>query len=197
MSRRVSVRQTNAKTVCEFQAIRLTKTLSYWSSGGEKTLKSEDGKAGFILVFGNGEAFSPENQKLGEIFQSKYDGNVDGFRLYAGGVGVIGNAINKKIADDLKLAEGISIPLTFVLLAFVFGALAASAMPLIVGVAAILGAFFILFLISLVTDVSVYALNLTTGMGLGLGIDYMPFAGQSSNTSLSNSGLSPSTLGAT
>jgi len=125
-----------------------------------------------ILIFGNGEAFTPENQKLGEIFQTKYDGKVAGFTLYAGGVGVVGNAINEKIADDLKLAEGISIPLTFVLLAFVFGALAASAMPLIVGVAAILGAFFILFLISLFTDVSVYALNLTTGMGLGLGIDY-------------------------
>jgi len=150
----------------------VTKTLSYWSSGGEKTLKSADGKAAYILIFGNGEAFSPENQKLGEIFQTKYDGKVAGFTLYAGGVGVVGNAINEKIADDLKLAEGISIPLTFVLLAFVFGALAASAMPLIVGVAAILGAFFILFLISLFTDVSVYALNLTTGMGLGLGIDY-------------------------
>ena len=150
----------------------VTKTLSYWSSGGEKTLKSADGKAAYILIFGNGEAFTPENQKLGEIFQSKYDGKVAGFTLYAGGVGVVGNAINEKIADDLKLAEGISIPLTFVLLAFVFGALAASAMPLIVGVAAILGAFFILFLISLFTDVSVYALNLTTGMGLGLGIDY-------------------------
>ena len=150
----------------------VTKTLSYWSSGGEKTLKSADGKAAYILIFGNGEAFTPENQKLGEIFQTKYDGKVAGFTLYAGGVGVVGNAINEKIADDLKLAEGISIPLTFVLLAFVFGALAASAMPLIVGVAAILGAFFILFLISLFTDVSVYALNLTTGMGLGLGIDY-------------------------
>jgi len=150
----------------------VTKTLSYWSSGGEKTLKSADGKAAYILIFGNGEAFTPENQKLGEIFQSKYDGKVAGFTLYAGGVGVVGNAINEKIADDLKLSEGISIPLTFVLLAFVFGALAASAMPLIVGVAAILGAFFILFLISLFTDVSVYALNLTTGMGLGLGIDY-------------------------
>ena len=48
----------------------------------------------------------------------------------------------------------------------------ASAMPLIVGVSAILGAFFILYLISLFTSVSIYALNLTTGMGLGLGIDY-------------------------
>jgi RND superfamily putative drug exporter len=45
-------------------------------------------------------------------------------------------------------------------------------MPLVVGVAAILGAFFILFLFTLFTDVSIYALNLTTGMGLGLGIDY-------------------------
>ncbi|MEN9687033.1 MAG: hypothetical protein RL381_45 [Actinomycetota bacterium] len=150
----------------------VTKTLSFWSSGGEPTLKSSDGKAAFILIYGKGEAFTPQSQRLGEIFQKKYDGKIDGLTLYAGGVGVVGNAITEKIGKDLKLSEGISIPLTFILLAFVFGALAASAMPLIVGVAAILGAFFILYLISLFTDVSVYALNLTTGMGLGLGIDY-------------------------
>lgn len=150
----------------------VNKTLSYWSSGGEKTLKSADGKAGFVLIYGDGEAFTPENQNLGKLFLEKYNGNVAGFTLYAGGVGVVGHSITKKISDDLKIAEAISIPLTFVLLAFVFGALAASAMPLIVGVAAILGAFFILYLISLFTEVSVYALNLTTGMGLGLGIDY-------------------------
>ena len=150
----------------------VTKTLSYWTSGGEPTLKSSDGKAAYILIYGKGEAFSPKSQELGAVFQKKYDGKIDGLTLYAGGVGVVGNAITEKISEDLKISEFISIPLTFILLAFVFGALAASAMPLIVGVAAILGAFFILFLISLVTDVSVYALNLTTGMGLGLGIDY-------------------------
>ena len=150
----------------------VTKTLSFWSSGGEATLKSSDGKAAFVLIYGEGEAFTPQSQRLGAIFQEKYDGKIDGLTLYAGGVGVVGNAITEKISKDLKLAEVISIPLTFILLAFVFGALAASAMPLIVGVAAILGAFFILYLLSLFTDVSVYALNLTTGMGLGLGIDY-------------------------
>ncbi len=150
----------------------VTKTLSYWSSNGEKTLKSADGNAGFVLIYGEGEAFTPENQDLGKIFLEKYNGEINGFTLYAGGVGVVGHAITKKISDDLKIAEAISIPLTFILLAFVFGALAASAMPLIVGVSAILGAFFILYLISLFTEVSVYALNLTTGMGLGLGIDY-------------------------
>ena len=150
----------------------VSKTLSYWSAGGAPSLKSSDGNAAYILVYGDGEAFSPKSQELGKIFQDNYDGKVDGFTLYAGGFGVIGNAITEKIGKDLKLSESISIPLTFILLAFVFGALAASAMPLIVGVAAILGAFFILYLLTLFTDVSVYALNLVTGMGLGLGIDY-------------------------
>jgi RND superfamily putative drug exporter len=150
----------------------VTKTLSYWTSGGEATLKSADGKAAYILVYGDGEAFTPESQKLGKVMQEKYDGSYEGLTLYAGGVGVVGHAITKKISDDLKIAELISIPLTFILLVLVFGALAASAMPLIVGVAAILGAFFILYLFTLFTTVSIYALNLTTGMGLGLGIDY-------------------------
>ena len=150
----------------------VTKTLSYWSAGGEKTLASTDGKAAYILVYGDGEAFTPESQSMGAYFQQNYDGKRDGLTLYSGGVGVIGNAINEKISKDLSISEAISIPLTFILLVFVFGALIASAMPLIVGVSAILGAFFILYLISLFTSVSIYALNLTTGMGLGLGIDY-------------------------
>ena len=150
----------------------VTKVVSYWNAGGEKTLAATDNKAAYILVYGGGAAFTPESQEMGDYFQKNFDGKRDGLTIYSGGVGVVGNAINKKIADDLKIAEAISIPLTFILLVFVFGAMAASAMPLLVGVSAILGAFFLLYLISLVTSVSVYALNLTTGMGLGLGIDY-------------------------
>jgi RND superfamily putative drug exporter len=150
----------------------VSKTLSFWSSGGEQTLKSSDGKAAYILVYGQDEAFSAKGQELGAFFQKNYDGAYDGLTLYAGGVAVVGNAITEKISEDLKIAELISIPLTFILLTLVFGALAASAMPLIVGVAAILGAFFVLYLFTLFTNVSIYALNLTTGMGLGLGIDY-------------------------
>jgi putative drug exporter of the RND superfamily len=150
----------------------VTSVVSYWNTGGEKTLAATDGKAAYILVYGGGEAFTPESQDMGAYFQKNFDGKRDGLTIYSGGVGVVGNAINKKIADDLKIAEAISIPLTFILLVLVFGAMAASAMPLIVGVSAILGAFFLLYLISLFTSVSVYALNLTTGLGLGLGIDY-------------------------
>jgi RND superfamily putative drug exporter len=150
----------------------VTKTLSYWSTGGEKTLVAKDGKAAYILVYSKAEAFTPESQEMGNYFQKNFDGKREGLTIYSGGVGVVGNAINEKISKDLALAEAISIPLTFILLLLVFGAMVASAMPLIVGVSAILGAFFILYLISLITSVSIYALNLTTGMGLGLGIDY-------------------------
>jgi len=150
----------------------VTKIISYWNTGGEKSLAATDGKAAYILVYGADEAFSPKSQNMGAYFQKNFDGMHDGLTLYSGGVGVVGNAINKKISKDLSIAEAVSIPLTFILLVFVFGAMVASAMPLIIGVSAILGAFFILYLISLFTSVSIYALNLTTGMGLGLGIDY-------------------------
>ena len=148
------------------------RTLSYWSFGGQGAFKSTDGKAAYILVYGKGNAFSPESQKLGKLFQEKYNGTFQGLKLYSGGVSVIGHALTEKISNDLKIAEAISIPASFILMLFVFGAFLASAMPLVVGVAAILGAFFILYLFTLFTDVSISALNLTTGMGLGLGIDY-------------------------
>jgi RND superfamily putative drug exporter len=77
----------------------VTKTISYWTSGGEATLKSSDGKAAYILVYGDGEAFTPESQELGKRMQKNYDGPYDGLTLYAGGVGVVGHAITEKIFD--------------------------------------------------------------------------------------------------
>ncbi|MEY4008625.1 MAG: hypothetical protein RL232_152 [Actinomycetota bacterium] len=109
-------------------------------------------------------------QSLGKRIQDKYDGKFENLTIYASGTGVFAHAINTKIADDLKLSEAISIPLTFILLVFVFGGLVASAMPLLVGVSAILGSFLIIYLLTLFTGVSVFALNLITGLGLGLGI---------------------------
>lgn len=146
-------------------------TLSYWSSGNQPTMVSKDGKAAYLLIYTKADDFAKVSS-IGKEIQSKFDGEFKSLRVYASGPGVITSAINGRISKDLALAESISIPLTFLLLIFVFGALIASAMPLFVGIFAILGAFFILLLITGFTDVSVFALNLVTGMGLGLGIDY-------------------------
>lgn len=146
-------------------------TLSYWSTGGAPSLLSKDSKSGFLFIYSD-ESDWGVIQQLGKEIQEKYDGKYENLNIYASGTGVFAHAINTKIADDLKLAESISIPLTFILLVFVFGGLVASAMPLLVGVGAILGSLLIIYIITLFTGVSVFALNLITGLGLGLGIDY-------------------------
>ncbi|MFM9151282.1 MAG: MMPL family transporter [Candidatus Planktophila sp.] len=151
----------------------IKRTLSYWSTGGAPSLKSTDGKAAFLFIYADIENFDFEGYgAIGKTIADNFDGEFKSLDVYAAGGGVVTNAINSKIKDDLLLAEGIAIPLTFILLAFVFGALVASAMPLVVGVGAILGSFFVTYLLTLATDVSVFALNLITGLGLGLGIDY-------------------------
>ncbi len=144
--------------------------ISYWSTNAP-SLRSSDGKSGFIFVYLRSNDFS-RIDSLGGYYQSKYDRDYQGLDIDASGTAVFANAINSKIQDDLKIAEAISIPITFILLLLIFGAMVASAMPLMVGVTAILGTFFVLFLLTFFTDVSIFALNLTTGLGLGLGIDY-------------------------
>jgi RND superfamily putative drug exporter len=146
-------------------------TLSYWTSGNQPTLVSKDGNAAYLLIYTESDDFAKVG-KIGKEIQSKFDGEYKSLRVYASGNGVITSAINGRISKDLALAESISIPLTFILLIIVFGAVVASAMPLFVGLFSILGAFFLLYLITKFTSVSVFALNLVTGIGLGLGIDY-------------------------
>src|ERR1700754_2899028 len=80
--------------------------------------------------------------------------------------------INSQLQRDLLLMESIAIPLSFVVLVWVFGGLVAAALPMVVGGLAIVGSMSVLRLITFSTDVSIFALNLSTAMGLALAIDY-------------------------
>ena len=166
-----SVRERALRLEAELRAEKSAETVvSYWSTNAP-SLRSSDGKSAFIFIYLRSSDFS-KIDSAGGYYQSKYDRDYEGLDIDASGTAVFANAINGKIQDDLKLAEAISIPITFILLLLIFGAMVASAMPLMVGVTAILGTFFALFLLTFFTDVSIFALNLTTGLGLGLGIDY-------------------------
>ncbi|HEV3290763.1 MAG TPA: MMPL family transporter [Streptosporangiaceae bacterium] len=81
-------------------------------------------------------------------------------------------AINSEVKADIGRAEGISLPVLFILLVVIFGSLAAASLPLAIGGLGILGSFAALRLLTLVTDVSIYSINITTILGLGLAIDY-------------------------
>lgn len=152
------------------QIKNVSKTFSYWDMKAPQ-LKSSDGKAAYIFIYATKSDFDSLGE-VAEVVTKTFGDKYRSLTLYATGTGAAGNAINGQISKDLYKSESIAIPLTFLLLLFIFGGLVASATPLVVGVSAILGSFFVIYLISLLTDVSIFAINLITGLGLGLGIDY-------------------------
>jgi RND superfamily putative drug exporter len=165
------VRDTVSNITSEIISVNGVKnTQSYWSTGAPQ-LMSADKKAGYLFVYGSDESFDGLSE-VAKSVEDKIGSTYKDLSIYYTGTGAVGHAINTKITDDLKKSEAIAIPLTFLLLLFVFGGLIASGMPLVVGISAIFGSFFIIYLLTLITDVSIYAMNLITGLGLGLGIDY-------------------------
>lgn len=95
--------------------------------------------------------------------------------IQTGGNVAVNIAINQQVGEDLERAELITFPIVALLLLLVFGGLVAASLPLLMGGIAILGAFAILHVITNITDVSVYAVNVVTMLGLGLAIDYSLF----------------------
>jgi RND superfamily putative drug exporter len=97
---------------------------------------------------------------------------VPGLTVQVGGNVPTEVAINSEVTANVTKAEGFSMPVLLILLMVIFGSLAAASLPVAIGGIAILGSFTVLRLLTLVSTVSVYSVNITTILGLGLGIDY-------------------------
>jgi RND superfamily putative drug exporter len=133
-------------------------------------LVSKDGKTGLIVAgITGGESGA---QKHAKELTDRLVHDRDGVTVRAGGVAMTYVQINAQSEKDLLMMEAIAIPLSFIVLVWVFGGLTAAALPLVVGGFAILGSMAVLRAITFVTDVSIFAMNLTIAMGLALAIDY-------------------------
>src|SRR4051794_24899588 len=147
---------------------------SYWSLGRPAALRSSDGDRALVVARTNGG-----EDRRGEIGQTVIDDFQSGggtvVTVGVGGLAAAYAQFNSTIKHDLARAESFAIPITLVLLVLVFGSLVAASLPLLVGGLSIVGALLSLYVITLVTDVSIFAINLVTAMGLGLGIDYALF----------------------
>jgi RND superfamily putative drug exporter len=95
--------------------------------------------------------------------------------VLVGGFAVAQEQVNKQVENDLRMAEMLAFPLLFLLSLLFFRSLVASLLPLMIGGLAIVGTFLILRLASELGSISIFALNLTTALGLGLAIDYSLF----------------------
>ena len=149
---------------------------SAWTAppASAKTLFSKDGKAGLIVAgLSGGESVAQTSaQRLSDEVARDYPVGRTGVIVRSGGIPVVNAEITSQLQHDLVLMESIAIPLSFLVLVWVFGGLLAAALPVAVGLMAILGSLAVLRLITFSTDVSVLAPNLSTAMGLALAIDY-------------------------
>ena len=92
-----------------------------------------------------------------------------------GGNDVAFHEITKRTSSDLARAEALAFPLLLLLSFWVFRGLVAATLPLLVGGFAIVVTFLLLRLVDQFMGLSIFAVNLVTGIGLGLGIDYSLF----------------------
>ena len=137
-------------------------------------LVSRDRTAGLIVAGITGTEAQQQTWAKEISEQVTRTGNKDGagFVVKTGGTAMVNVQITDQSQRDLLVMESLAIPLSFLVLVWVFGGLLAAALPVAIGGMAIIGALAVLRLVTFATDVSIFALNLATAMGLALAIDY-------------------------
>ncbi|MFD6184552.1 MMPL family transporter [Streptomyces goshikiensis] len=145
---------------------------SYWRTP-LPALRSEDGRQALIAARVLGDEKTAT--RVLERIAPRYQGERGPLRVSLGGPVAVQREVTATIQEDLLRAELIALPVTLVLLILVFGSAVAALLPLGVGIVAILGTNAVLRGLTEFTEVSVFAQNLTTALGLGLAIDYALF----------------------
>ncbi|MFE3101119.1 MMPL family transporter [Nocardia tengchongensis] len=141
---------------------------SYWNSARSPYLRSADGRQAVAVVFSAGD----DNQRVAEYPKIAAALRVPGLDTKLTGYSALADTISEQSRHDLVLAESISIPLTALVLVLVFGGVVAAALPVLIGTLAVVGALGAVGLIARLTEVSVFAMNVVSLLGLGLAIDY-------------------------
>ena len=148
--------------------------VSYWATRAP-ALRSTDGTLALVTARLTGSDDAAQ-ERAGEIAEELAGFTDDGIlEVRVSGAPVTFAEVGTTIEKDLIRAESIAVPVTMLLLLLVFGSLVAAGLPALIGAVAVLGSFLALWITTHVTDVSVFAINLVTALGIGLGIDYALF----------------------
>ena len=144
---------------------------TYWSSG-QASLVSADRHSTYAVLQLAGADDAARQHTYKAIKNDLASGPGSGVTAKVGGTVPTEVAVNTAVTGSIARAEGISLPVLLILLVLIFGSVVAASLPLAIGGLAILGSFAVLRLLTLTTTVAIYSVNITTILGLGLGIDY-------------------------
>jgi len=134
----------------------------------DPSLVSQDRRSTYAVLTLRGN----EDEREDVLDAIEDDLTASGLTTRLGGDVTLNRDMNAQVSADLALAEAVSLPVLAVLLLLIFGSLTAASLPLAIGVTAILGSLAALRAFALVTDVSIFSVNVVTVLGLGLAIDY-------------------------
>jgi putative drug exporter of the RND superfamily len=151
----------------------ITQAVSYWTLGSPPPLRSNDGRQALVLATIGGD--ENEVADVIEHLSPRYTRAGGEISVAVGGFAEVFRQVSTQIEHDLVRAEMISLPIILILLVLVFGSVVAASLPLGIGALAVIGTFLVLRVLASFTEVSIFALNLTTAMGMGLAIDYSLF----------------------
>ncbi len=166
----ITVGQSFASSLSAIKGVK--SVVSYYSATNlnqKMAMKSKDAQAVYFFIDLDDNI---NQQQLVAKIQDKYGSSYNDSSVYFAGAVAITSEINHSVSADLQVAESFAIPVMIVLMLFVFGSMVAAGLPLMVGGLGILGSFIFLWFAAQVTTTSVFAVNMITGLGLGLGIDY-------------------------
>jgi trehalose monomycolate/heme transporter len=161
-------RQAVTQTLAALPATRVLSAESYWSTGSAQFVGAS-GHQTYAVLRLDGATDAARIQAYQAIAGRLA---APGLTDQVGGQIPTEQAVNSQVKSDIGRAEVISMPVLLILMLVIFGSLAAASLPLAIGGTAILGSFAALRLLTLFTSVSIYSINITTIIGLGLGIDY-------------------------
>ena len=134
-------------------------------------LVAKDGNGMLVVVDLDPELSQGEMEEAGEHIKEQLK-EIEAPEVLVGGELFVGEDFRHQSEKDLQRAEIVSMPIVLIVLVVIFGGFVAAGLPLFVAAAAVAGSFLLLFLLSLITDVSVFAINVASMLGLGLAVDY-------------------------
>ncbi|MBA2698473.1 MAG: MMPL family transporter [Nocardioidaceae bacterium] len=159
------------RVVDELPTSAVAHTVPYYATTGSG-LVSNDGHAAMVVLRLEGQT---QDDRLVNFDVVKDRLTADGLTTNVGGPWAVFDDVNETVSADIARAESISMPIVFLLCLLIFGSVVSALMPGLIGGVAVFGALAVVRLVTTVTDVSIFAINIITLIGMGLAIDYALF----------------------
>ncbi len=159
------------ETVAALPADQVVQAVTTYTGGGP-ALVSDDGRSTLVAL---SLAGADDDERAQAYDRIREDLQAPGLASAVGGQSAIFSDVGEQVEADIARAESLTIPLVVLLCLFIFGSVVSATLPALIGGLAILGSFGMLRLFTTVTDVSIFAINIITLLGVGLAIDYALF----------------------